>query len=209
MSPRPTSSSFVVMWSSHRIRSARISGWAGKPLPYLFGGPHISHPSPVKAGVSQGDSIFPLAFKKGQLMVLCECVVDEVIPIDQFCERFGVPKLLSSQSQYLRDWLDPRSCAWLAPTCTDDAVLLKSCTPLAFDRFVPLDQMSGIRMLNRRGERPLTNLLPDGRLKDTGTLHGRYYKASPATADLLARAARSEPPESADASSLWPPGRVT
>lgn len=190
MSRNAPTSSFVVMWASDRVQAARTSGWAGKPLPYLFGGPHTSHPSPSKAGVSRGDLIFPLAFKSGQLMVLCECEVEEVIPGDQFCERFGVPQVLSWRSGHLRDWLASRSCAWLAPTCTDDAVLLRSCTPLTFDRFIPLERVARIRMLNRKGERPLSGVLPDGRLKNTNTLHGHYCKASPATAELLSQVAR-------------------
>jgi len=209
MSREAGSSSFVVMWSSDRIRSARTSGWVGKPLPFLFGGPHISHPSPRKAGVRSGDSIFPLGFKSGQLMVLCECEVEEIVPIEQFCEKFRVPQVLSWQSEYLRDWLAPRSCKWLAPTCTDDAVLLTSCTPLAFDRFVATDQVPGMRMLNSRGERALTNVWPDGRLKNTSTLHGRYYKASPPTAEMLRSVARAAPTRHDDMPLFSRSGRVT
>jgi hypothetical protein len=51
--------------------------------------------------------------------------------------------------------------------------------------------MPDMRMLNRQGERPLANVFPDGRLKNTSTLHGRYYKAAPATASLLREIARA------------------
>jgi hypothetical protein len=64
-------------------------------------------------------------------------------------------------------------------------------------------------MLKRRGERSLINLLPDGRLKNSSTLHGRYYKASPATAGLLGQVARRAPAGTPELESLRPSGRVT
>ena len=90
----------------------------------------------------------------------------------------------------LRDWLGERSCAWLAPTCTDDAIELRSATPLAVDRLIPDDLMASVRFLNKRGERPLKNLLPDGRLKNPNTIHGDYYRLSPKTAELFSAIAR-------------------
>jgi hypothetical protein len=202
-------SSFVVLWTGHRVRAARSSGWRGNSLPYLFGGPHSSHPSPSKAGVAPGDRVFPIAFQAGRLMVLCECVVEEIVSIDVFCQRFDVRRFESTQSEFLRAWLSRRSCAWLAPTCTDDAILLRSSTPLEFDRLIPLDQAPHMRMANRRGERRLRNVLPDGRLKNALTLHGRYYKASPATAELLSVVARTPPEEKSEPGLLWPTANVT
>jgi hypothetical protein len=181
----PMPNAFTVHWSSDRTSLLPASGWRGKPLPWLFGGPHISHPSLTRAGVAAGDSIFPIALKRGRLMVLCECEVQEVIPIKEFETRFGVPYRLAFQSEHLREWLAERNCAWLAPTCTDDVALLRTATPLTLDRYVPQDRMAEIRMLNKRGDRPLSNLSPDGLLKNPATLCGWYYKLSPATAELF------------------------
>jgi hypothetical protein len=180
------------MWAGDRLRSLRTSGWVGRRLPYLFGGPHISHPSPSTAGVEPGDRIYPLVHTGGRLMVLCECVAGEVMPIERFVERERVPYRLTWQSEYLRDWLAERRCAWLAPTCTDDAVVVKAGTPVAVNRLIPLEEMAGVRMQNAKGERPLSNLLPDGRLKNATTIHGRYYRAAARTAALLAAVARGE-----------------
>jgi hypothetical protein len=192
MSPDPTSSAFVVAWAADRLRAVGSSGWVGRPLPWLFGGPHISHPSLTKADVSAGDRVFPLSFKGGRIVVLCECVVHEIIPLDEFRRQFRIVKTASvMQDDDLRDWLRPQRCSWLAPTCTDDAVLLRSCTPVAVDRFVPLEQVPAFRLLNARGERKLSNVLPDGHLKNLQSLHGRYYKASPATAAILSGVCRA------------------
>ena len=185
------SSGFIVSWSADRIRAAGRSGWIGKRVPYLFGGPHTSHPSPRRYGVSAGDRIFPTGFKGGRLMILCECIVEDVIDVDAFYQS-QKPASNGGDHDGLYSWLNERSCGWLAPTCTDDAVLLRDATPLVLDRFVPLDQMASIRLVTRKAERGLNKLLPDGRLSTATGMTGHYFRTTPATADLLAAVTRGE-----------------
>jgi hypothetical protein len=125
-------------------------------------------------------------------MVLFEGTVDAIVSIADFDNQFRVPSAQGWRSEYLREWLRHQNCAWLAPTCTSEAVLLKSATPLTVDRFIPTEKMDSIRMLTSRGERRLKNLQPDGLLKNASSLHARYYRSAPATAELLATLARQQ-----------------
>ena len=52
------SDAYTVFWTMDRWLSAVAVGH--RPLPVLFGGPHLSEPSFRKAGVRVGDTVYPV-----------------------------------------------------------------------------------------------------------------------------------------------------
>jgi hypothetical protein len=169
-------SSFVVLWTGDRLKSATTSGWVGRSIPFAFGGPHSSHPRPSRYGVKAGDAIYPVAVSSGYLLVVCRFTVDTVVPLDAFLDDHAVADL--------RALLRPRGLAWLAPTCTDEAVTLRDATPVRLDCAVPAHQLTDIRFVNARGERPL-NQIRNGRVTSSIGVSGHYLRLSADTASLF------------------------
>ena len=56
---------WLVLWSKDRLKEARERGWVGRPLPALFGGPHVSHPSLLSHRVAGGASCSLCAWTPG------------------------------------------------------------------------------------------------------------------------------------------------
>jgi hypothetical protein len=169
---------FLVLWAGGRLKQARDGGWVGKPLPALYGGPHVSHPSLRRHHVGPGDVVYPVCVSDGRLLVLCRATVAEVLDVDDLARRQvagAAPRV---------PW---GARAWLSPTCTDDAALLSASTPLRDDFAVPPDMLESIRLVNPRGqERPLKHVR-DGRLTHTAGMDGHYYRLSEATDQMLQR----------------------
>jgi hypothetical protein len=174
----PIARAFLVLWARDRLKLAAAQGWLGKPLPALYGGPHVSHPSLRKHHVAPGDAVYPVCVSAGRLLLLCRVTVAEVLHVDDLALRQladGTPRV---------PW-DAR--AWLSPTCTDDVAVPSASTPLRDDCAMPAELLASIRLVNPKGqERPLKHV-KNGRLTHTAGMDGHYYRLSDSTEALFRR----------------------
>ena len=118
----------------------------GPRLAVLFGGPHQSQPSFLRAKVGVGDLVFPVNVRQRRLHVLASMRVREIVEVDETDEEMG--------------GLLPRFAEWsfLAPTCTSEVVIGEAGTPIRRDRIVDAATLADWCYLNRRGERRLRHI---------------------------------------------------
>ena len=167
---------YLVLWPRHRLKEAEERGWLGRPLPALYGGPHVSHPSLLRHKVGPGDAVYPVCVSDGRLLVLCRVRVEDVLPVDEFVRR---------QREGLAAKVPPETLSWLNPTCTEDAAVVRESTPLRADRAVPGELLEQIRLVNPKGqERPLKHV-KGGRLTHTAGIDAHYHRLSDATAAMF------------------------
>ena len=176
---------YLVLWSKDRLKQAAQAGWVGKPLPALYGGPHVSHPSLLRHKVASGDVVYPVSVFDGRLWIVCRATVGEMIPVEEFVRR---------QVEGILPRVPTGALSWLQPTCTTDAAVLADSTPLRVDCAVPAEVLGSVRLVNPKGqERPLKHV-KDGRLTHTAGLDSHYYRLADATAGILAELVRSVAP---------------
>src|SRR4029079_17969375 len=130
-------------------------------------------------GIGGGDVVYPIGITSGRIYVLCEAIVDRVISIAEFLrdELPGQPVLAKRRHAY--------GTSWLRPTCTDEAALLRSATPMNFSHVIPQEALADIRFVNRSGDERGINGLQDGKLKSSISIQGHYLRLSDSTAELF------------------------
>ncbi len=163
--------SYTVFWTMDRWLGALAVGH--KPLPVLFGGPHLSEPSFRRAGVRVGDLIYPVSVMNRQVYVIGRMRVREILLIGQ------------EDGSTLIDLRFPQFKAWkvLAPTCTEEVVIGGEGTTVRDDLALPTDVLMRLSFRSQRGERPLKHVR-DGELTRSVGLHG-IYRLSRQSADDL------------------------
>jgi hypothetical protein len=162
---------YTVFWSFDRWRAAVATGH--RPLPVLFGGPHLSEPSFRRAGVEVGDTIFPIAVSQKEVFVVARMRVREMLLL-------GHSDGLSLVEQRFPEY---RAWRFLAPTCTDEVVIgMDGSVPRA-DVSVPPEVLSRLTFRSKRGERPLRHV-KDGVLTSSIGLQGIYRLAGESAARL-------------------------
>jgi hypothetical protein len=173
------SESYTVFWTIDRWLGALAIGH--KPLPVLFGGPHLSEPSFRRAGVKVGDLLYPVAVSNRQVHVVARMRVREMLLIAQ------------EDGPTLIDQRFPQFKAWkiLAPTCTEEVVVGAEGTTLRADVVVPPEVLERLTFRSQRGERVL-RYVRDGELTRSVGLAG-IYRLSPASAADLASLIESPP----------------
>ena len=121
------SESYTVFWTIDRWLGALAVGH--KPLPVLFGGPHLSEPSFRRAGVKVGDLLYPVAVSNRRVHVVARMRVREMLLLGQ---EDGLTLIEQRFPQYK---------AWkvLAPTCTEEVVVGVDGTTLRADVEVPAE----------------------------------------------------------------------
>jgi hypothetical protein len=174
---------FIVLWAAHRLAEAERAGWLGRPVPALFGGPHVSHPSLMGHKVGAGDVVYPVCVSEGRLLVVCRVTVDAVMTTAEFAERRRSGAAARVPAEAL---------PWLAPTCTDDVALARESTPLRADCAVPGAWLERIRLVNAKGQERALKHVAAGRLTHTAGISSHYYRLSAATRELLDRVVRGE-----------------
>jgi hypothetical protein len=163
--------SYTVFWTNERWHSALAAGH--KPLPVLFGGPHLSEPSFRRAGVRVGDVVYPIAVSNRQVYVVARMRVREMLLLGQ---EDG-PSLIEHRFPEYRAW------RFLAPTCTDEVVIgLEGTVPRADLALSPL-LLSRLTFRSQRGERTLRHIR-DGELTSSIGLQGIYRLAEESAKDL-------------------------
>jgi hypothetical protein len=166
------SESFTVFWTVDRLVGALAVGH--KPLPVLFGGPHLSEPSFRRAGVRVGDLLYPVAVLNRRVYVVGRMRVREILLLGQ---EDG-PTLIDQRFPQYKPW------KVLAPTCTEEVVVGVEGTTLRGDNDLPDEVLERLTFRSARGERPLRHVR-NGELSRSVGLHG-IYRLSTASADDLA-----------------------
>ena len=176
---------YTVFWASHRCGGARASIEAGEPLTILFGGPHQSLPSFVKAKVSAGDLVYPIAVYDQQVFVLGRMRVREV-------RSFTV----ESTGRLFQEHVDGNPhWRFLADSCMTEAVIGYEGTVLRLDAAVPAEILRRLTYRSQRGSRTIRHLDEHGKLLRSQSLRGIYRLTEPCANDL--DAVLSQPPSSA------------
>jgi hypothetical protein len=173
------SESFTVFWTMDRWLGALSVGH--KPLPVLFGGPHLSEPSFRRAGVKVGDLLYPVAVVNRRVHLIAQMRVREMILLSQ---EDG-PTLIDQRFPQFKAW------KMLAPTCTEEVVIGTEGTAPRADLEIPGDMLEQLRFRSQRGERTL-KYVKDGELTRSIGLHGIYRLAESSALDL-ARLMESPP----------------
>ena len=155
---------YTVFWTMDRWLGALAVGH--KPLPVLFGGPHLSEPSFRRAGVKVGDLLYPVAVMNRQVYLIARMRVREMLLLGQ------------EDGTTLIDQRFPQFKPWkiLAPTCTEEVVIGSEGTTLRADLPLPPDMLMRLSFRSQRGERPL-KYVKDGELARSVGLHGIYRLA--------------------------------
>lgn len=173
--------SYTVFWTVDRWLAAVAVGH--KPLPVLFGGPHLSEPSFRRAGVRVGDLIYPVAVMNRRVYLVARMRVKEMILLGQ---EDG-PTLIEERFPQYRPW------KFLAPTCTDEVLIGMEGTAPRTDLELPPDVLQGLTFRSQRGERKLKHV-KDGQLTRSIGLQG-IYRLAERSAEQFAQLIESSPPE--------------
>lgn len=157
---------YTVYWPQARWRPALM---VQRPLEVLFGGPHTSEPSFLRATVRAGDVLYMIGVHRQVLMVFGRMRVREIVKAEAS----------------LREHFD-RFSVWrfLAPTCTDEVVLGEEGTLIHGDRAVPGEVLKRMTYLPRKGPRPVKHVTEEGLLTSAISVQGIYRIAPASAADL-------------------------
>jgi len=162
---------YTVFWTMDRLLGAVTAGH--RPLPVLFGGPHLSEPSFRRAGVAVGDSIYPVAVSNRRVLVVARMRVREMLLLGQ---EDG-PALIEQRFPQFRAW------KVLAPTCTEEVVVGMEGTVPRADLELPPEILQRLTFRSQRGERPLKQV-KDGELTSAIGLQGIYRLTAASAKDL-------------------------
>ena len=181
--------SFTTLWTNDRCKSLAQYNLEGTLLDTLFGGPHTSEPSFRRAGVKEGDYIYPVRVNKGVLYIIARMRVKEILSLEHYIESYpdvfaGCERSRGASvtfENYLKIHPENR---FLAPTCTEEVVLGYESTPIRLDLVVPSDVLESLRFRSQKRERALKHI-QDGRLKSVIVLQG-IYRLSEKSADIIA-----------------------
>jgi len=163
--------SYTVFWTMDRWLSALSAGH--KPLPVLFGGPHLAEPSFRRAGVNVGDLLYPVAVWNRRVYVVARMRVREMILLSQ---EDG-PTLINERFPQFRSW------KVLAPTCTDEVIIGIEGTAPRADLELPAEVLTRLSFRSQRGERSLRHVKNGELIRSVG-LHGIYRLSRGSAADL-------------------------
>ncbi|MEU3405845.1 hypothetical protein ABZ766_18165 [Streptomyces sp. NPDC006670] len=167
------SNSYTTMWTNQLCRHLERSGYAGRRLTMLFGGPHQSLPSFRRAGVQPGDRIYPVRALGARLYVLGAMEVSRIIPYED-----AGAALHDDDYAKLLDWRP------LKAGCVTEVLTGPPGSPLSFGTTVAPDLLERLTYTSRRrGERTL-KYVEEGRLVRSVSLHG-IYRLAPASATAL------------------------
>ena len=178
------SDAYTVFWTMDRWLSAVAVGH--RPLPVLFGGPHLSEPSFRKAGVRVGDLLYPVAVSNRRVHLVARMQVREMLLLGQ---EDG-PTLIEQRFPEYRAW------KFLAPTCTEEVVIGMNGTAARVDLEIPREILDRLQFRSQRGERGLKHL-KDGELTSSIGLQGIYRLSTGSAGDFAALVESPAPAASA------------
>lgn len=163
---------YTALWTNDLCKALAREGHTGERLTVMFGGPHQSLPSFIRAGVCPGDVIHPVRVFRRQLWVLGAMEVGRVLDYDTVGEELA-----------MEDYL--RLIHWkpLKAGCVSEVVVGPPGSPLTFERPVPPDLLARLTYRSRRGERQIKHVV-DGELRSAVSVHGIYRLAPESAAEL-------------------------
>lgn len=199
------SDAYTVFWSHERCDALLKQGNVGKPLSLLFGGPHTSEPSFVRARVRPGDHVYPIAVYHGTLFVLGRVRVRSLLTLEAFVDTR--PDLFAEHLREPPEWTQQASAGltphyvqaleafdrlrlampelrYLAPTCTDEAIECEDGLPILLDCAVPIDLLKRLRYRSLRRERDLSKYIRDDRLTSILGVQGIYRLTEPSAREI-------------------------
>lgn len=156
---------YTTLWTNDLCKALGARGREGEPLTVLFGGPHTSMPSFVRAGVGPGDRVVPVRVFRKQLWALGAMEVERVVDHDRAGEE-----LTAAERGRLNHW------GLLEGSCASEVLLGRPGMPLGFGRPVPPDLLGRLTYRSRRGERQIKHVV-DGELRSAVSLQGVYRLA--------------------------------
>ncbi len=199
---------YTVFWAQERCVTMRRLGGLGKALEVLFGGPHSSEPSFLRATVRPGDDLYPITVRAGVLYILGRARVRRILSLEDYVAAHNdlfapylkeppawvfVPGRTTLTPGYVRalhafDAFRPAhpELRYLAPTCTEEAVECENGTPLRLDLAIPPDMLLRLRYRSRRSERDLHKHIHDGRLMQSLGVQGIYRLSEPSAQEFAA-----------------------
>ncbi|MEV6373940.1 hypothetical protein [Micromonospora musae] len=167
------SDAYTAFWAKDRCKAAAPAAAAHLPLQVLFGGPHISMPSFVRAKVRPGDLVYPVGVHDQRLYVLGRIRVTEIIEWSA-----GTDEQFTGHLNRFPGW---RSTA---DSCLSEIVVGEAGTPLRFDAAMPPELLQRLTYRSLRGTRTVKNVDADGRLVHSLGVQGIYRLAPQCVADL-------------------------
>lgn len=183
------SNSYLVLCSRNKEACLIQAGYVGRPLDVWFGGLHTSAPRFSTFGVQPGDTVYPVAVRRGLMHLVTRLEVAELMTVRRYlATRFGVP-----EGDAVRCWEQVDRLAAERPElrpvlplgCLDEAAVGAG-TAVRFDRAVPGEALERLRLQSRTGPERGLRYLEDGRLKKVQTLLGRIYRLSEPSAEEFA-----------------------
>ncbi|MFG3345232.1 hypothetical protein ACGF1Z_09210 [Streptomyces sp. NPDC048018] len=163
---------YTTLWTNDLCRELRKGGFEGERLTVLFGGPHQSLPSFVRAGVRPGDRVYPMRVFRRQLWLLGSMEVGRLLDYETVGDHLA-----------MEDYL--RLVHWkpLKTSCVTEVAVGPPGTPLSFDTPVPGGVLAELTYRSRRGERQIKHVV-DGELRSAVSVHG-VYRLAPESAVVL------------------------
>ncbi|GAB3654092.1 hypothetical protein GCM10027589_12550 [Actinocorallia lasiicapitis] len=167
------SEAFTVYWPQDRVKYFE-SNLVGRSLEVLYGGPHQSEPSFLRAKVAVGDSVFPIYVRDRILHVMGCMTVQDIVSFEP--DEQGAIELEKCYQRF-PDW------RFLAPTCTNEVVLGHGST-LRTGIGIPIEVLQRLTYRSQRAERKLKHLDDDGKLTHSLGVQGIYRLTARSAADL-------------------------
>ena len=166
---------YTVYWPRERWeRSVAVQG----ELPVLFGGPHQSLPSFVRAKVGPGDLLYPVGYRDQALWLFARArvtVVEPFPPSSAYPDSFGPWRFLAG------------GCVAEVVHCADS---LRRPPGVA----LPGEVLQRLTYQPRRGApRPVKFVTEDGRLTRSDSVQGIYRITADSAADLDALLTGAQP----------------
>jgi hypothetical protein len=179
---------YTEFWSSGRMDLLKKARQEGARLEVLFGGPHSSMPSHKRYGVKAGDYLYPIHVDKGVMYLLGRMRVREILTLEEYLDRNpemleGIIKDPEYPDLTLSRYMERhREKIYLAPSCTDEAVIGEEGTPIRLGIAVPGDLLERLEYRSRRGVRKPK--VKDGKLQNWMSVWG-IYRLTQASAEEI------------------------
>ncbi len=166
---------YTVFWPQDRCAAATSVVAEGLPLQVLFGGPHLSLPSFVRAKVSAGDLVYPVGVHSQKLYVLGRMRVMEVVAFTPEDHDHGQ---LYRHLDRFPQW------RFLTGSCMNEVVLGENGTGLRLDAAMPPQVLRGLTYRSQRATRTVKHVTEDGKLTRSLGVQGIYRLAAHCVEDL-------------------------
>ncbi|MFI6261540.1 hypothetical protein [Micromonospora sp. NPDC051006] len=164
---------YTVFWARDRCRSIATAAAAHVPLQVLFGGPHLSMPSFLRAKVRPGDLVYPVGVHDQRLYVLGRMRVTEIVEWSA-----GADDGFERHLDRFPHW------RFLAGRCLTEVVLGEHGTRVRLDAAMPPEALRRLTYRSLRATRTVKHVSDEGRLVRSLGVQGIYRLAAQSVQDL-------------------------